>query len=128
MEGQRISSDALAAFAVFADHLNLTRAAAVLHLSQPSLHAKLATLSRELGRPLYRKVGRRLILTPDGEQVARFARDHNDRLARLLHELRTTPTTRPIVLAAGHAAYLHVLGDVIRATLPARPGGLRLLP
>jgi DNA-binding transcriptional LysR family regulator len=127
MERQRISSDALAAFAVFADHLNLTRAAAALHLSQPSLHAKLATLARELGRPLYRKVGRRLILTPDGEQVARFARDHQDRLGRLLDDLRTTPTTRPIVLAAGHAAYLHVLGDVIRATLAERPGGLRLL-
>jgi DNA-binding transcriptional LysR family regulator len=123
----RISSDALAAFAVFADHLNLTRAAAALHLSQPSLHAKLATLARELGRPLYQKIGRRLVLTPDGEQVARFARDHHDRLGRFLDELRTTPTTRPIVLAAGHAAYLHVLGDVVRSTLAEHPGGLRLL-
>jgi DNA-binding transcriptional LysR family regulator len=123
----RISSDALAAFAAFADHLNLTKAAAALHISQPSLHAKLGTLSRELGRPLYERVGRRLVLTPDGEQVARFARDQTDRTSRFLDELRQTPTTRPIVLAAGHAAYLHVLGDVIRTTLAERPGGLRLL-
>jgi DNA-binding transcriptional LysR family regulator len=123
----RISSDALAAFAVFADHLNLTRAATALHISQPSLHAKLGALARELGRPLYQKVGRRLVLTPEGETVARFAREHEDRLGRFLDELRTTPTSRPIVLAAGHVGYLHVLGDAIRDTLAERAGGLRLL-
>jgi DNA-binding transcriptional LysR family regulator len=123
----RISSDALAAFAVFADQLNLTRAAALLHISQPSLHAKLAALARELGRPLYQKVGRRLALTPEGETVARFAREHEDRLGRFLDELRTTPASRPIVLAAGHVGYLHVLGDAIRDTLAERAGGLRLL-
>jgi DNA-binding transcriptional LysR family regulator len=127
MAEPRISFDALAAFAAFADTLNLTRAAAALHISQPSLHAKIGTLSRELGKPLYTKVGRRLVLTPDGEQVARFAREQSDRIARLLGELRQTPTTRPIVVAAGHAAYLHVLGDVIRGTLAERPGSLRLL-
>jgi DNA-binding transcriptional LysR family regulator len=127
MAEPRISSDALAAFAVFAEHLNLTKAAAALHISQPSLHSKLATLARELGRPLYEKVGRRLVLTPDGEEVARFARDQTERISRFLDELRETPTNRPIVLAAGHAAYLHVLGDIIRTTLAEQPGSLRLL-
>jgi hypothetical protein len=31
------------------------------------------------------------------------------------------------VLAAGHAAYLHILGDTIRQLLAERPAGLRLL-
>jgi len=127
MAEPRISFDALAAFVAFADTLNLTKAAAALHISQPSLHAKIGTLSRELGKPLYTKVGRRLVLTPDGEQVARFAREQSDRMSRLVDELRQTPTSRPIVLAAGHAAYLHVLGDVIRSTLADQPGSLRLL-
>lgn len=127
MAHPRISSDALAAFAVFADQLNLTRAAEALHISQPALHAKLATLARELGRPLYERTGRRLVLTADGEAVARFARDHDERLGRFLDELRETPVGRPIVLAAGHAAYLHVLGDAVRESLASAPGGLRLL-
>jgi DNA-binding transcriptional LysR family regulator len=127
MAEPRMSYDALAAFAVFADHLNLTKAATALHISQPALHSKLATLSRELGRPLYEKVGRRLILTPDGEDVARFARDQTERTGRFLDELRETPTARPIVLAAGHAVYLHMLGDIIRTTLAEQPGSLRLL-
>jgi DNA-binding transcriptional LysR family regulator len=115
-----VSSDALNAFAVFAEHLNFTRAAADLHISQPALHVKVAKLARELDRPLYHRSGRRLVLTPDGEAVARFARDHDDRLARFLAELRATPPHQPVILAAGQGAYLYLLGDVIRETLPAR--------
>lgn len=123
----RVSSDALAAFAVFAEHLNLTRAAQQLRIAQPSLHAKLATLARQLDRPLYVRVGNRLQLTADGEKVARFARDHEERLAVFLDELRGTTSTRPLVLASGHTAYLHLLGDTIRAILTERPGSLRPL-
>ena len=92
---ERVSTEALSAFAVFAEHLNLTKAAAALHISQPSLHAKLATLARQLDRPLYERVGRRLVLTPEGEAVARFARDRDERLHRFLDELHDIPTTRP---------------------------------
>lgn len=127
MSEVRISSDALAAFVVFADHLNLTRAAQELHISQPSLHAKLATLARQLDRPLYQRTGNRLELTPDGHKVARFARDHDERLTNFLDELRGTPSTRPLVIAAGHTAYLHILDDAIRTMLTERPGSLRPL-
>lgn len=127
MADVRVSSDALAAFAVFADYLNLTRAAEALHISQPSLHSKLATLARHLGRPLYQRTGNRLELTPDGERVARFARDHEERLSVFLDELRGTPATRPLVIASGHTAYLHILGDTIRTMLAERPGSLRPL-
>lgn len=118
------SSDALHAFAVFAEHRNLTHAAAALRISQPALHAKLGKLARDLGRPLYRRVGRQLVLTPDGEAVARFARDQDDRLDRFLAELRTTPIDRPVVLAAGQGAYLYLLAGALRAAASAR---LRLL-
>ncbi|MFC0532151.1 helix-turn-helix domain-containing protein [Phytohabitans kaempferiae] len=59
-----VSSDALSAFAVFAEHLNFTRAAAELHISQPALHVKVAKLARALDRPLYHRSGRRLGLIP----------------------------------------------------------------
>ena len=127
MSEARISSDALAAFAVFAEHLNLTRAAKALNISQPSLHSKLATLARQLGRPLYQRVGNRLQLTADGERVARFARDHEERLAAFLDDLRGTASNRPLVLASGHTAYLYILGDTIRTMLAEQPGSLRPL-
>jgi DNA-binding transcriptional LysR family regulator len=121
-----LSTDALASFAVFADHLNFTRAAAALHISQPALHVKVAKLAESVGRPLYRRQGRALLLTPTGEAVARFARDMDARMSTFLDEVRETPPTRPLVLAAGEGAYLYLLGDLIRETLE-RGGRLELV-
>jgi DNA-binding transcriptional LysR family regulator len=115
----------LTAFAVFASHLNFTRAAEELHISQPALHVKIRKLSALLGRPLYRREGRRLVLTADGEAVARFARDQNERLGSFLSEFAGAPARRPVVLAAGQGAYLYLLGDMIRAALATTP--LRLI-
>jgi DNA-binding transcriptional LysR family regulator len=122
-----VSTDALTSFAVFADHLNFTRAAAELRISQPALHVKVRKLSQTLGRPLYRRDGRRMVLTPDGEAVARFARDNDERLARFLTELKLGPPQRPVVLAAGQGAHLYLLGDVVREALTEQAYRLRLM-
>jgi DNA-binding transcriptional LysR family regulator len=58
-----LEADALRAFAVFAEHRNLTAAAAALHISQPSLHAKIGKLAAALGTDLYQRDGRGLRLT-----------------------------------------------------------------
>jgi DNA-binding transcriptional LysR family regulator len=122
-----LSTDALSSFAVFADHLNFTRAAAELHISQPALHVKVRKLAEGLGRPLYRREGRRLALTSEGELVARFAREQDDRLAALLADLGAGVPRRPVVLAAGSGAYLYLLGDAIRAMLTGGAARLRLM-
>jgi DNA-binding transcriptional LysR family regulator len=123
----RVSGDALTAFAVFAEHLNFTRAAAQLRLSQPSLHAKVGKLARALDRPLYERAGRRLVLTSDGEAVARFARESDERLDLFLAGLRGTPPAHPIVLAAGQGAFQYVVGEAVHRALRELPGRLRLL-
>jgi DNA-binding transcriptional LysR family regulator len=115
-----VSTDALTAFAVFADHLNFTRAAEVLHISQPALHVKVTKLAATVGRPLYERHGRTLALTAEGEAVARFARDLDRRMAAFLDEVRGAAVRRPLTLAAGEGAYLYLLGDVIRTYRPLR--------
>ncbi|RFU42501.1 LysR family transcriptional regulator [Actinomadura logoneensis] len=110
----RLSTDALAAFAVFAARLNFTRAAEELHISQPALHTKIRKLADDLGRPLYRRQGRTLVLTPDGERLARFARELDDRMSAFLSGLDGASRTRVPVLAAGEGAYLYLLGPAIR--------------
>ncbi|MFI0482022.1 LysR substrate-binding domain-containing protein [Actinomadura sp. 9N215] len=120
MDLGRLSTDALASFAVFADHLNFTRAAEELHISQPALHVKVRKLADALGRPLYTRHGRRLALTPAGEQVARFARDLDARMTAFLADVHGTAPTRVPTLAAGEGAYLYLLGDVVHP-------GLRLI-
>lgn len=127
MNERAVSADALASFAVFAEHLNFTRAAAELRISQPALHVKVRKLALALGRPLYHRSGRRLVLTADGEAVARFARTHDERLADFLAEFAGVVPGRPVVLAAGQGAYLYLLGDTIRAVLAEDATRLRLI-
>ncbi|MFG2086723.1 LysR family transcriptional regulator [Spirillospora sp. NPDC048824] len=113
MNLSRLSTDALASFAVFADHLNFTRAAEDLHISQPALHVKVRKLTETLGHPLYTRHGRSLTLTPAGERVARFARDLDARVTAFLADVHGTAPARVPALAAGEGAYLYLLGDVV---------------
>lgn len=116
--------DLLPTFVAFADHLNFTRAARDLHLSQPAVHMQVKKLEESIGVALYRRVGRRLVLTREGEALARFARDTATRARGFLAELRGA-RAEPVVLSAGEGAFLYLLGPAIRAF--ARDAPLRLL-
>ena len=52
---------------------SFTEAAVELRISQPALSHSLAELSKRLGAPLFRKAGRRRVLTEPGRRVARYA-------------------------------------------------------
>jgi DNA-binding transcriptional LysR family regulator len=52
---------------------SFTEAALELRISQPALSHSLAELSRRLGAPLFRKEGRRRVLTEAGRRTARYA-------------------------------------------------------
>ena len=120
-----IDSDRLDAFVAFAEALSFTAAARSLHLSQPALHVKIRKLSEELGVPLYRRAGRTLVLTPEGRRVLAHARDARARDDALIEDLRGLPA-RPVVLAAGEGALLHLLGPAIRE-FRRQGGALRVL-
>ncbi|MEM9455730.1 MAG: LysR family transcriptional regulator [Myxococcota bacterium] len=117
----------LEGFAVFAEHLNFTHAARVLHISQPALHAQIRKLSEVLGVTLYGREGRRLRLTTEGEEVLRFARQTRERSEAFVERLRTGHSRQPLVLAAGEGALLYLLGDAIKAFAARGPAPLRLL-
>src|SRR5258705_2882410 len=92
MDGRSLlESDALHAFEVFAEHRNFTTAAAVLRISQPSLHVKVRKLAKGLGVALYERDGRRLVLTAAGQRLAAFAADGARRADELLPELHGGP-------------------------------------
>ena len=115
--GGRPSVDDMRDFAVFADLLNFTRAAEQLHVSQPALHVKVRKLAEAVGRPLYVREGRRLVLTAEGDEVARLGRQAEHLLADLLGRLEETP--EPVTLAAGEGTYLYVIGQAVRRLLAA---------
>lgn len=115
----------LEAFAVFAEHLNLTRAAKLLHLSQPALHTRLRRLGEAVGAPLYRRSGRLLVLTEAGVRTARFANEIRARLGDFTEQMRDEQLRTPISLCAGEGALLYLLGPALRRF--ARRHALRVL-
>jgi LysR family transcriptional regulator, low CO2-responsive transcriptional regulator len=110
---------------VFADHLNFTRAAEELHISQPALHVKIRKLSSAVGTTLYAKDGRRLELTAAGRSLAGFARTLEHELDEFFTALGA-PAAEPLTLAAGEGAYRYVVAGAVRLLI-ARGERLRLL-
>nr|WP_271213075.1 LysR family transcriptional regulator [Rhodococcus wratislaviensis]GLK40011.1 LysR family transcriptional regulator [Rhodococcus wratislaviensis] len=61
-------------FLAVVDHGGVSRAADALLIAQPSLSHTIATLERELGVPLFHRIGRRLTLSDAGETLIGPAR------------------------------------------------------
>ncbi|MBI5549542.1 MAG: LysR family transcriptional regulator [Deltaproteobacteria bacterium] len=119
--------DQLFSFVAFAEHLNFTRAAGQLHISQPALHVQIAKLAESVGFPLYRRKGRALSLTVEGARLAAFGREVKERGQCVLDELHGAAHSGPVVLAAGEGSFLYLLGSAIRRFSKQR-WPLRLLP
>jgi DNA-binding transcriptional LysR family regulator len=64
----------LGLFLAVVDEGGMTRAAEAGHVSQPSVSQAIRELERELGTPLFHRVGRRVVLTPAGEALVEPAR------------------------------------------------------
>ncbi|MDG0790631.1 LysR family transcriptional regulator [Cohnella ginsengisoli] len=79
--------DDMRVFATVVEYSSLNRAADRLNVTQPALSRRIARLERELGVDLFRRIGKRLELTPAGQFTYDFAlelrRFHGDYLQRL---------------------------------------------
>jgi DNA-binding transcriptional LysR family regulator len=84
---RRITLHQLTIFSVLARHLNMTRAAAELHMTTPALSIQIKQLSKALGAPLHEQIGRKIYLTDAGRRVEAAARDILERLQGLTSEL-----------------------------------------
>jgi DNA-binding transcriptional LysR family regulator len=76
-------------FLVAADTLNFTRAARLLHLSQPSVSQHIQSLEQSLGQQLFIRSGRRIELTDAGHQLVPLARDMVDRSVELEETMKS---------------------------------------
>src|SRR5215510_12574330 len=59
----------LRTFVTVAEQGSVSKAALRLHISQPGLSRQIQELQQELGLPLFERIGRRLVLTAEGEQL-----------------------------------------------------------
>ena len=108
-------------FAKVAELGNVTRAAEACFVSQPSLSQQLAKLERELGQPLFERLGRGVRLTEAGQTFKRYC----DQILSLTEDARTRVTDDPdsgrIVLAAIPTVAPYFLPDVLSRFAKAAP-------
>jgi LysR family transcriptional regulator, transcriptional activator of nhaA len=81
----------------------LKQASAKLHVSQPSISAQLQALEGALGQPLFRRSGRRKVLTDAGQVAYRYAEEIFTLGRELMNTLEQRPTARALRLYAGVA-------------------------
>lgn len=80
-------------FRAVAHEGSLTRAAAVLNLSQSALSVQVQRLEEQLGHPLFDRIGKRMLLTEAG----RIALDYADTVFAAGHALLATLAGRPML-------------------------------
>jgi DNA-binding transcriptional LysR family regulator len=73
----------LKVFECVARHLNYTRAAAELHLTQPAVSMQVKQLEDSLGVALFEQLGKRIHLTEAGQEVVTYARSVTQQLDEL---------------------------------------------
>lgn len=81
----------------------LTKAAAKLHVSQPTISAQIQALEGVLGEKLFRRAGRYLALTDAGQHVLMYAEEIFSIGQDLLNSVKQRPTARPLRLHLGVA-------------------------
>lgn len=102
-------------FVTVVDQGSFTRAAQILHVSQPGLSHQIQSLERELGGPLLERLPRKVRLTPAGRTALPHAR------ASLAHAERTGSAARR---ASGvETGELHI-GTLFSISVGVLPGAL----
>ena len=79
----------------------VSKAAAALHVAQPTVSAQLRSLERSLGRQLFERQGRSLVLTPEGEKVFRYADEIFSLGREMLQAVKGEPQHAPKRFRAG---------------------------
>ncbi|MDM8202558.1 LysR family transcriptional regulator [Allofournierella massiliensis] len=99
-------------FLAVAREENITKAAALLHLTQPTLSRQLMQLEEELGVKLFQRSRHRIILTDDGMLLRRRAQELVDLADKTVQEFRREPELRGVIsIGSGDLEGMHLLAE-----------------
>ena len=94
---------------------SFSAAATMLRVAQPSVSARMATLERRLGAPLFVRAARGTSLTPAGEELVRYARRTLALLAEAGQAVRTVEGRQRLGLAAPAGLVSTIVPGVLAA-------------
>lgn len=110
-------------FTALADCLNFTRAAERVHVTQSTLSHQIRQLEDEVGRPLFDRIGKRVVLTEAGELFVGFAAKALREVDQGLGVLReaSRPITGTLRIGATHTFNLRLIPDCLATFLERYP-------
>ena len=101
-------------FLAVAREENITKAAALLHLTQPTLSRQLMQLEEELGVQLFQRSRYRIILTDEGMLLRRRAQELVDLAEKTEQEFRKAPELRgEISIGSGDLEGMSLLSELL---------------
>ncbi|HYD06295.1 MAG TPA: LysR family transcriptional regulator [Reyranella sp.] len=81
---------ALRAFEAAARHVSYSRAAEELNLTHGAISFQMRVLKELLGVDLFKRSGRRMVLTPEGQRLYGYVRDGFTRLEQSMDDVRAS--------------------------------------
>lgn len=104
-------------FLAVAREQNITKAADILHITQPTLSRQLMQLESELGVQLFERRQNKIILTPAGNLLVHRGKDILEMVEKTELEIKDTDTNLSgnICFGAGELNAIEVLADIINA-------------
>lgn len=114
-------------FIALAGSLNFTRAAERVHVTQSTLSHQIRQLEDELGKPLFERAGKRVMLTEAGDQFLHYAQRALQEIDQGLGALRqnTLELTGHLRIGSTHTFNLSFIPDCI-ASFQQRYPGIRI--
>lgn len=102
-------------FNTLAKELNYTKAAALLHISQPALSIQIKRLESQIGVPLFNKVGNRIYLNENGVLLSECTRKVFDLLNTVEHAIQNKQVmlTGSIAIGGSNTAGTYLLPRLI---------------
>ena len=111
-------------FLAVAREENITKAAALLHLTQPTLSRQLMQLEEELGVQLFQRSRYHIVLTEEGMRLRRRAQELVELADKTIRELavQETELTGEIAIGAGETRSMSFLSQAIVTFRKRYPG------
>src|SRR5579883_100188 len=102
-------------FRAVAENLSFTLGAQELNVAQSAVSRKIRLLERELGQDLFKRINKRIFLTPAGETLVRYASRVFQELRNAVLEIEDLGQMKrgTIKIGSGMTACMYVLPPVI---------------
>ncbi|MGG3889386.1 LysR family transcriptional regulator [Metabacillus fastidiosus] len=112
----------LRAFKAVSEYLNITKAADFLGYTQPTVTTQIKILEKEIGQPLFTRVGKQTFLTPTGKMM----KVHVDKILTHVEEMekelkKLKHFQGKLVIASPEFYCTHYLSAILKAYLQLHP-------